>query len=150
MAEVESGPFFYLSKVESALEARLWDQIFTWAENQLGLQFGITILHIFFRGQNTHKKLKNVWRAPCAFVVIVTKQFSLLFLYIFVFFLCRYDQELRTYREYSGHFRDGVDIVRIASSLYRIELRHLGLFRFHHLLVWYRNIFFYFLLCASL
>jgi hypothetical protein len=29
-----------LSKVENALEARLWDQIFTWAENQLGLKFG--------------------------------------------------------------------------------------------------------------
>lgn len=40
MAEVEAGPFFYLSKVESALEARLWDQIFTWSENQLGLRFG--------------------------------------------------------------------------------------------------------------
>ena len=41
MAELESGPFFYLSKVESALEARLWDQIFTWTETQLGLKFGI-------------------------------------------------------------------------------------------------------------
>lgn len=41
MADLESGPFFYLSKVESAHEARLWDQIFTWTENQLGLKFGM-------------------------------------------------------------------------------------------------------------
>ncbi|XP_046454208.1 malate synthase, glyoxysomal-like [Daphnia pulex] len=40
MADLDSGPFFYLSKVESASEARLWDQIFTWAENRLGLKFG--------------------------------------------------------------------------------------------------------------
>jgi malate synthase len=40
MADLDSGPFFYLSKVESAIEARLWDQIFTWTENRLGLKFG--------------------------------------------------------------------------------------------------------------
>lgn len=41
MADQESGPFFYLSKVESALEARLWDDMFTWTESQLGLPFGM-------------------------------------------------------------------------------------------------------------
>ena len=35
MAEQESGPYFYLSKVESREEARLWDDIFTWTENIL-------------------------------------------------------------------------------------------------------------------
>ncbi|XP_012689839.1 malate synthase-like [Clupea harengus] len=36
----QSGPFFYLSKVESYLEARLWNQIFTWTEHKLGLPIG--------------------------------------------------------------------------------------------------------------
>nr|XP_014344193.1 PREDICTED: malate synthase-like [Latimeria chalumnae] len=38
--ENESGPFFYLSKVESYLEARLWSQIFVWTETKLGLPLG--------------------------------------------------------------------------------------------------------------
>lgn len=36
----DSGPFFYLSKVESYLEARLWNEIFTWTEHKLGLPVG--------------------------------------------------------------------------------------------------------------
>ncbi|XP_062379994.1 malate synthase-like isoform X1 [Sardina pilchardus] len=36
----QSGPFFYLSKVESYLEARLWNKIFTWTEHKLGLPVG--------------------------------------------------------------------------------------------------------------
>ncbi|CAB1325427.1 unnamed protein product [Coregonus sp. 'balchen'] len=36
----ESGPFFYLSKVESYLEARLWNNIFLWTEQKLGLPVG--------------------------------------------------------------------------------------------------------------
>ncbi|XP_071975528.1 uncharacterized protein [Engystomops pustulosus] len=38
--ENESGPFFYLSKVESFIEARLWNQIFIWTEEKLGLPLG--------------------------------------------------------------------------------------------------------------
>ncbi|XP_043917570.1 malate synthase-like isoform X2 [Protopterus annectens] len=38
--ENESGPFFYLSKVESFLEARLWNRIFVWAEEKLSLPLG--------------------------------------------------------------------------------------------------------------
>ncbi|KAM9329634.1 uncharacterized protein PAF06_004707 [Gastrophryne carolinensis] len=38
--ESESGPFFYLSKVESFLEARLWNQIFVWTEKKLNLPLG--------------------------------------------------------------------------------------------------------------
>ncbi|MEE6461503.1 hypothetical protein FKM82_001308 [Ascaphus truei] len=38
--ESESGPFFYLSKVESFLEARLWNQIFVWTEEKLNLPHG--------------------------------------------------------------------------------------------------------------
>uniref|UniRef100_A0A671R802 malate synthase n=1 Tax=Sinocyclocheilus anshuiensis TaxID=1608454 RepID=A0A671R802_9TELE len=34
------GPFFYLSKVESYMEARLWSQIFFWTEKKLGLPAG--------------------------------------------------------------------------------------------------------------
>ncbi|XP_030224769.1 malate synthase-like [Gadus morhua] len=36
----ESGPFFYLSKVESFMEARLWNNIFLWAQHQLQLPRG--------------------------------------------------------------------------------------------------------------
>lgn len=32
-----TGPFFYCSKVENYLEARLWNAVFTWAEAKLGL-----------------------------------------------------------------------------------------------------------------
>ncbi|KAM4808514.1 uncharacterized protein WCC33_007047 [Rhinophrynus dorsalis] len=38
--ENDSGPFFYLSKVESSLEARLWNDIFIWTEEKLNLPFG--------------------------------------------------------------------------------------------------------------
>jgi len=34
------GPFFYLPKIESHLEARLWNDIFTMAEKELGLKHG--------------------------------------------------------------------------------------------------------------
>uniref|UniRef100_A0A8C1J385 malate synthase n=1 Tax=Cyprinus carpio TaxID=7962 RepID=A0A8C1J385_CYPCA len=36
----QSGPFFYLSKVSSYIEARLWSQISFWTEKKLGLQVG--------------------------------------------------------------------------------------------------------------
>ena len=32
------GPFFYCSKVEHYLEARLWNSIFSWTETRLGLK----------------------------------------------------------------------------------------------------------------
>ncbi|KAK2903751.1 malate synthase-like isoform X2 [Channa argus] len=38
--ENKSGPFFYLSKVESFLEARLWNKIFVWTQIKLGLPLG--------------------------------------------------------------------------------------------------------------
>ena len=34
------GPFFYLPKLESHLEARLWNSVFTFAEDRLGLERG--------------------------------------------------------------------------------------------------------------
>ncbi len=37
-----AGPFFYLPKMESHVEARLWDAIFTRAEEQLGIPHGST------------------------------------------------------------------------------------------------------------
>ena len=40
MAQQHAGPYFYLSKVESTEEARLWDGIFTWSEKHLDLGFG--------------------------------------------------------------------------------------------------------------
>ncbi|XP_015821945.3 malate synthase-like [Nothobranchius furzeri] len=36
----KSGPFFYLSKVESFIEARLWNRIFVWTQEKLGLPLG--------------------------------------------------------------------------------------------------------------
>ncbi|KAG7473073.1 malate synthase, glyoxysomal-like isoform X2 [Solea senegalensis] len=38
--ENKSGPFLYLSKVESHLEARLWNKIFVWTQQKLGLPLG--------------------------------------------------------------------------------------------------------------
>ncbi|XP_033829380.1 malate synthase-like [Periophthalmus magnuspinnatus] len=38
--ENRSGPFFYLSKVESFMEARLWNKIFVWTQDKLGLPVG--------------------------------------------------------------------------------------------------------------
>uniref|UniRef100_UPI0037E96CE6 malate synthase-like n=1 Tax=Semicossyphus pulcher TaxID=241346 RepID=UPI0037E96CE6 len=38
--ENKSGPFFYLSKVESFMEARLWNKIFFWTQEKLGLPHG--------------------------------------------------------------------------------------------------------------
>ncbi|XP_073342971.1 malate synthase-like isoform X2 [Pagrus major] len=38
--ENNSGPFFYLSKVESFMEARLWNKIFVWTQQKLGLPLG--------------------------------------------------------------------------------------------------------------
>jgi len=35
-----SGPYFYLPKIESHLDARLWDDVFTFTENALGLTHG--------------------------------------------------------------------------------------------------------------
>ncbi|AWP12546.1 putative malate synthase glyoxysomal-like isoform 2 [Scophthalmus maximus] len=36
----KSGPFFYLSKVESFMEARLWNKIFVWTQQKLSLPLG--------------------------------------------------------------------------------------------------------------
>lgn len=36
----DSGPYFYLPKIESHLEARLWNEVFTHAENELGVREG--------------------------------------------------------------------------------------------------------------
>ncbi len=35
-----TGPYFYLPKLESYLEARLWNEVFTWAEQTLGVPVG--------------------------------------------------------------------------------------------------------------
>ena len=40
MFQSGSGPFFYLSKLESAEEAALWSKIFLWSETKLGLPRG--------------------------------------------------------------------------------------------------------------
>ena len=42
-----SGPYFYVPKLESHLEARLWNEVFRWAEGELGLDRGtvnVTVL----------------------------------------------------------------------------------------------------------
>jgi malate synthase len=40
LASTWGGPFFYLPKTESHLEARLWDDVFTFAEERLGMAHG--------------------------------------------------------------------------------------------------------------
>ena len=34
------GPYFYLAKIESHAEARLWNDVFTFAEDRLGIEYG--------------------------------------------------------------------------------------------------------------
>ncbi|MGH3471862.1 MAG: malate synthase A [Nocardioidaceae bacterium] len=36
----DSGPYFYLPKMESHLEARLWNDVFTWSEQRLDIPHG--------------------------------------------------------------------------------------------------------------
>ncbi|XP_069679393.1 malate synthase-like [Periplaneta americana] len=38
--KAQSGPFFYLSKVEGVNEAQLWNQIFVWAQEKLSIPHG--------------------------------------------------------------------------------------------------------------
>ncbi|GAA1208654.1 malate synthase A [Rhodoglobus aureus] len=40
LIERGSGPYFYIAKIENHLEARLWDDVFTFAENALNIQHG--------------------------------------------------------------------------------------------------------------
>ncbi|MEO7132314.1 MAG: malate synthase A [Dermatophilaceae bacterium] len=40
LLERGSGPYFYLPKLESHLEARLWNDVFTFAEAQVGVPYG--------------------------------------------------------------------------------------------------------------
>lgn len=40
LLERGSGPYFYLPKMESHLEARLWNDVFTFAEEQVGIPHG--------------------------------------------------------------------------------------------------------------
>ncbi len=40
LVEQGRGPYFYLPKIESHLEARLWDDIFTYSEEAIGLPHG--------------------------------------------------------------------------------------------------------------
>jgi malate synthase len=40
LAEQSKGPFFYLPKLESHLEARLWNDVFLFAQEKLGLKSG--------------------------------------------------------------------------------------------------------------
>ncbi|KAF5279821.1 hypothetical protein FQA39_LY18224 [Lamprigera yunnana] len=40
LAELCCGPYFYLSKLENATEARLWNDIFIWTQNKLQLPTG--------------------------------------------------------------------------------------------------------------
>ena len=35
-----TGPYFYLPKLENHLEARLWDEVFTFSEEELGVNTG--------------------------------------------------------------------------------------------------------------
>ncbi|KPJ18853.1 Malate synthase, glyoxysomal [Papilio machaon] len=38
--EANSGPYFYLSKLEGSTEAKLWNDIFVWTQNELNLPYG--------------------------------------------------------------------------------------------------------------
>ena len=40
LLERNSGPYFYLAKLESHLEARLWNDVFVFAQNYLNIPVG--------------------------------------------------------------------------------------------------------------
>ncbi|MBL8701283.1 MAG: malate synthase A [Alphaproteobacteria bacterium] len=40
LQERRTGPYFYLPKMESHLEARLWNDVFVWAQDKIGLSRG--------------------------------------------------------------------------------------------------------------
>jgi malate synthase len=40
LIDAGTGPYFYLAKLESHLEARLWNDVFIWAQDQLGIPTG--------------------------------------------------------------------------------------------------------------
>ncbi len=40
LVEAGSGPYFYLPKMQSHLEARLWNDVFVWAQDRMGLARG--------------------------------------------------------------------------------------------------------------
>jgi len=40
LLEAGTGPYFYLPKLESHLEARLWNDVFVWAQDELGIPQG--------------------------------------------------------------------------------------------------------------
>jgi malate synthase len=40
LLERGTGPYFYLPKLESHLEARLWNDVFAWAQDRLGIERG--------------------------------------------------------------------------------------------------------------
>ncbi|XP_014222822.1 malate synthase 1, glyoxysomal-like [Trichogramma pretiosum] len=40
LAQCDSGPFFYLPKLEGASEAKLWNEIFTWSQSRLRIPYG--------------------------------------------------------------------------------------------------------------
>ena len=40
LIERGTGPYFYIAKIENHLEARLWDDVFTFSENALGIEHG--------------------------------------------------------------------------------------------------------------
>ncbi|MCG8468611.1 MAG: malate synthase A [Gemmatimonadetes bacterium] len=51
LIERGSGPYFYLPKLQSYLEARLWDDVFTFAQRRLGVPHGtiratVTVEHV--------------------------------------------------------------------------------------------------------
>ena len=41
LIERGTGPYFYLPKLESHLEARLWNDVFVWSQEQLGIPVGM-------------------------------------------------------------------------------------------------------------
>src|SRR2546427_8741592 len=66
LLERGTGPYFYLPKLESHREARLWDQIFSWTEDQLELDRGsikatvlVEVLPLAFEMEETLYELRD-------------------------------------------------------------------------------------------
>ena len=60
MHEAVRGPWLFLSKTESAVEAKLWDDIFTWTEKRLELPHGCIKAHVLIENVLASFELEEI------------------------------------------------------------------------------------------
>lgn len=119
------GPFFYCSKVESYHEARLWNQLFSWAEGRLGLgkvrmfhlsdAFVTCVLLLCWRCPLTNMRSPSLFVSLCLMCVHPECHQGMYFDW-----------------EYHSLLSDGRNIIWATGTFSRTELWDLGLLRVVH------------------